>query len=236
MFRKQRLLWIAALGLISASGVGAQAPVKLVINGNAVSTQSRSIGGKTWVPLEDVAKALKLQTHKSGNQITLRPAGGAFQVANKLKGQQGEELFSGKWRFSVLNVTRTNKHERRYKGRYTSSSPIEAAEGEEIVVVECRIKNGTPQKTNFAFSTGEWAENTALTDQNENSYQPADYDILADESAPLGKWALPGSAVNFSVIFRVPKETVLKDLVYSVVEYRLRDQKKGTDFRVALKP
>jgi len=94
--------------------VWAQETIKLNINGNAVSTQTRRIGGKTWVPLDDVARALKMKTFSSGGQITLRPAGGAGQVANKLQGQQSEELFSGRFRFTVLNVTRAQKYTRRF--------------------------------------------------------------------------------------------------------------------------
>lgn len=213
----------------------AQKATKLVVNGNAVSTQTRVIGGKTWVPLEDIAKALKMKSYASGGQITLRPAGGATQVANKLTGAQGEELFSGKFRFTVLNTTRTTKYERKNKGRYFYNNTLEAAAGEELIVIDCRIKNGTSERREFAFATGDWAENTALTDRSEQSFQPVDYDVIADENAPIGRWALPGSAVNFSVIFRVPQGTQLKDLVYTVVEYKERGAKKGTDFRVSLK-
>ena len=228
------------LGLVVATsailGVAwAQGTIKLNINGNAVTTQTRSIGGKTWVPLDDVARALKMKTFASGGQITLRPAGGAGQVANKLKGEQGEELFSGRFRFTVLNVTRAQKYERRYNGKYTSTQPIEAETGEELVIIDCRLKNGTPEKQEFAFSAGDYAENTSLTDMQEQSYQPAEFDVMADENAPLGKWALPGAAINFSIVFRVPKDTKLKDLVYSAVIYRERGNNKGTHFRVALK-
>lgn len=55
---------------------------------------------------------------------------------------------------------------------------------------------------------------TSLTDIDAQSYQPTGYDVMADEGAPLGKYALPGASLNFSIIFRVPPETKLKDLFF----------------------
>ena len=238
---KKQKLWSGALAggaLILATTAWAQSAIKLSINGNAVTTQTRVIGGKTWVPLDDVARALKMQKSVANGQITLRPAGGATQVANKLKGQQGEELFSGKWRFTVTGMTRTKLWNRKFPNVYTDTDAVEVDDGEDLIVVSCRLKNGTPTKTEFAFPTGaalDYGMNTSLTDQDEGSYQPKTYDVSADEGSPVGRYALPGAAIPFHIVFRVPAGTPVKDLVYSVVVYGERGDHKSTDFRVALK-
>ena len=228
---------LASGALVLASVAWAQGAIKLNINGSVVSTQTRIIGGKTWVPLDDVARALKMKKSVAGGQITLRPAGGATQVANKLKGQQGEELFSGKWRFSVTGTTRTKQWVRKYPNYHAGTDAVQAEAGQDLIVVSCRLKNGTPQKANFAFPTGaslDWGLNTSLTDQDEGSYQPNTYDVSSDEGTPVGRYALPGAAIPFNIVFKVPAGTPVKDLVYSVVLYDERGDHKSTDFRVAL--
>ena len=231
----KRVLALMSVGALGIVGVAwAQSSVRLVINGNPVTTNVRTIGGQKYVPVSAVAKALKMNVYTSGNQITLRPAGGAYQIANKLVGKQGEDLFSGRWGFKVLSVERAQSYNWKFFSRYTPKRPLEAEANEELIAITCRLKNGTKIKDNFAFSTGDWAENTALTDMSEQAFQPYAYDVAADESAPLGKIAMPGGSINFAVIFRVPQGTQLKDLVYTVVRYKERGDKKGTDFRVSL--
>jgi hypothetical protein len=233
----KKLTWTVAFGAcITLCAVAyAQTAWKLSINGAAVSTNARVIGGKTYVPIDDVAKALKMKATILGKTITLKPAGGTFQVANKLQGDQGEELFSGKWGFKVVAVERGQLFTAQYTNQFNREATYEAKNGEEIVTVKCRLKNGTKTKENFAFATRDYGMNTSLTDQDAGSYQPNGYDVFADEPAPLGKAALPGASIPFNIVFRVPKDTKIKDLVFSVVLYRERGDNKSTDFRVALK-
>ena len=170
----------------------------------------------------------------SGTNIVLKPAGGTFQVANKLQGNQGEELFSGKWGFTVVSVERAASFKPMYLSASNDGSNYDG-QGSDVIAVACRLKNGTKEKQEFAFSKGDYGMNTSLTDQDAGSYQPAGYDVFADEGAPLGKYALPGASIPFNILFNVPKDTKLKDLVFSVVLYGERGDKKSTDFRVALK-
>lgn len=225
---------VAGLCAVGATVAWAQGSLKLVINGNPVTTSVKTIGGQKYVPISAVAKALKMNVYTSGNTITLRPAGGTFQVANKLQGKIGEDLFSGRFGFKVLSVQRGVSYKFRNVNSFQREVEIEAKGTEEIVVVNCRLKNGTKQMDNFAFHAGSYGMNTALTDTDEQSFAPAFYDVLADEPAPLGKKALPGSSINFSIVFRVPQGTPVKDLVYSVVRYSERGDNKSTDFRVNL--
>ena len=228
---------VLALGLCGAVAATAWAynSYTLNINGSTVSTAAKSINGQMYVPVSAVAKALKMKVSASGNVIKLTPAGGTYQVANKLQGKIGEDLFSGKWGFKVLSVERTKNYKFRFVNRYQSAESLEAEGNEELVIVNCRLKNGTRQKDEFSFSKADYgSENTSLTDLDAQSYQPTALDVLADESAPLGKYALPGASINFSIVFRVPQGTQIKDLVYSVVRYAERGDHKSTDFRIAL--
>lgn len=226
---------IAGLCVIGATAAWAAANYTLNINGNTVSTGAKSINGQLYVPVKDVAAALKMKVSVVGNRIKMMPAGGTYQVANKLQGDMGEDLFSGKYGFKVVSVTRGASYKFKNVNNYQRDEEVDAKGTEEIVVVSCRLKNGTSQKDEFAFSAGDYGMNTALTDDDSQSYQPAFYDVLADESAPLGKYALPGASIPFNIVFRVNKDTQLKDLVYSVVRYSERNDKKSTDFRVALR-
>lgn len=233
--RKRTWAVLSLVGLGGAATSYAQSTWKLNINGAAVSTSARKIGGKTYVPIEDVARALKMKASVSGNLITLKPAGGTYQVANKLVGSQGEELFSGRWGFKVTGVQRGASFKSQYRNNFNREEQYKAENGEELIIVSAQIKNGTKAKEEFAFSNySNYGMNTALTDQNAASYQPAGFDVFAEEPAPLGKSALPGASVPFNLVFRVPQNTQIKDLVFSVVLYRERGDGKSTDFRVAL--
>ncbi len=217
------------------SGVGAQAQTKLNIGGKTVPTNAKKIGGKTYVAIDDVAKALGMKASVSGSTISIKNAGGAYQVANKLKGNIGEDLFSGRWGFKVVSVERGPVYKGRYTNKYNRDLEYDSAEGEEVVAIQCRLKNGTKVKTNFAFAVRDYGENTALTDQDAQSFAPVGYDVFADEPSPLGKSILPAASANFAIVFKVPKGTVLKDLVFTAVVYGERGDNKGTDFRVSLK-
>ena len=233
----KKAFWVVTPILIAGPGAPswAQGSYKMSINGASVATKARKIGGKLYVPVEDVARALKMKASVTGTNISLKPAGGTYQVANKLKGNQGEDLFSGKWGFKVVGIERTALYNAKYTNQFNREAKYEAQNGEELIIVSCRLKNGTKENTKFAFTSySDYGMNTSLTDQDAGSYLPSGHDVFADESAPLGKAALPGASIPFNLVFRVPKGTVVKDLVYSVVLYRERGDKKSTDFRIAL--
>lgn len=227
-------LGVSALIAAFCLGAGAANTWKLTINGHSVSTGARQIGGQTFVPIGDVARALNMKATVKGTNIVLSPAGGA-QQAGKLAGNTGEDLTSGLYGFKVVSTTRAVKYDLKYPSAYQRADTLEAPEGQEFVIVNCRLKNTTPTKQEFAFSTGDWACNTALTDLDEQTYQPMKFDVLADESAPLGRYVLPGASLNFAIVFAVPKDTRLKDVVFSVLRYGDRLEKKSTDFRVSVK-
>jgi hypothetical protein len=236
---KLKLQILVGAAAISAVALAAQAGKALYINGTKASSDVRTINGKVYVPLNDVAKALGMTVQPKSGGYEMIKAGGAGQIANKNVGNLGEEIFTGKWRFTALSV----EHVQNYTPQYAPKDAwriLEAKDGEELIVVKCRVKNGTAKKDELVFANWE-DSNTALTDMDEQSYQPTTYgfDLKADESSPDGANLLPGAAVNFNLIFRVPAGTREKDLVFTAIRYDMRgklDQKKDPpqDIRVHL--
>lgn len=223
----------AAIGVCFAI----QAASSLKINGQVASNDVRVIGGKAYVPVSDVAKAFGLKVVKAGNGYELSNEGGAGQLEAKGNGKIGQEIFSGKWRFQVIDFKRVDSYtETRTKSKRT----WKAESGNELVVVSCRVKNGTKAKDELVFSKDWEGTNTSLTDSNEQAYPATAFDVREDETAPIGCNFLPGSAIDFSIVFEVPKGTEVKDVIFTAMQYRFRsrgDQKENPphDFRVSLK-
>ncbi|MCC6443676.1 MAG: hypothetical protein IT210_09510 [Armatimonadetes bacterium] len=233
--RNGKGIWVAAATVLVGSQAAAYLGKALYINGAAASGDVRVIQGKAYAPLSDIAKALgmKLQTRPNGYELVR--AGGAEQIANKNVGKMGTEIFTGKWRFTVMKV---EKAETYTPTLATGKQEVQAGPNEELVVVTCRIKNGTPNKEELVFER--WQNNhTALTDASEQSFEPALYDVRAEEQFPVGATFLPGSAINFTLVFKVPAETEPKDLIFSAIRYKDRGEVslgtlKPTDIRVQL--
>jgi hypothetical protein len=239
MNRNMKFSVLAGAVALSAVAFAWQAGKALYINGVKASGDLKTINGKVYAPINDVAKALGMTVQAKAGGYEMIKAGGAGQIANKNVGSIGEEIFTGKWRFTAVRV----EHVQTYTPQYAPKDAwriLEAKDGEELIVVKCRIKNGTAKKDELVF--GKWdGNNTALTDMDEQSYEPTTYgfDLRADESSPDGANLLPGAAVNFNLIFRVPQGTQEKDLVFTAIRYDMRgklDQKKDPpqDIRVNL--
>lgn len=235
---KSKLLLCLALAMTFSLGVLAlQAAQKLFVNGKVASSDLRVIGGKTYVPLADVAKALDYTIQKTTGGYELAKAGGAGQIANKNVGAIGEEIFSGQWKFTVLSVGRVAESVPEYLPNEVWNRRT-AASGMEIIVLKCRVKNGTDKKDTIVLDKWE-GNNTTLTDMDENAFEPTQhgYDAKFNEHFPDGSTFLPGGAVNFNLRFEVPKGAKLKDLVFTVIRYDDRSNTKTkvpTDFRVHL--
>lgn len=235
---KSKLLLCVAAGVFLSLGAFAiQAAQKLLVNGKVASSDLRVIGGKTYVPLADVAKALDYTIQKTTGGYELIKAGGAGQIANKNVGEVGEEVFSGKWRFTVVSVARVAEAVPEFLPN-ESWNRRSASPGMEIVVVKCRIKNGTAVKDTLVFDKWE-GNNTTLVDMDENAFEPTQhgYDGKFNEHFPDGATFLPGGAINFNLRFEVPKGRKLKDLVFTAIRYDDRSNTKTkapTDFRIHL--
>jgi len=195
------------------------------------------IGGKAYVPVADVAKAFGLKVTKAANGYDLVKEGGAGPLVTKGNGKIGEEIFSGKYRFQVLDMKRAMSFT---ESRTSDKSSYTPDEGMEFVILNCRVKNATKVKDELVFSKDWEGTNTAILDQNEQGYPAKTFDVQEDEHFPVGCNFLPGAAINFTIVFQVPKGTEVKDLIFTAMQYQFRasfDQKKNPpqDFRVSLK-
>jgi hypothetical protein len=163
------------------------------------------IEGNVYVKLSDVAKALNQNVSTQGGTYIVAPAGGANMIQGT-KGKKGEELFTGKWKFTVTDVQRVDKYMLRFAD---SKFEMTADSGQDLVVVTCRFKNAVNKSVNMYFNG---LQNTSLTDMSEQSYKPKWMDV----SGGVASVMLPGSAKDFAIVFSVPEGTEEKDLVYTV--------------------
>lgn len=221
---------IAAGALIAGLTTAAWAATtaSLTYNGNVVSHDVRVIDGRPYVPVADVAKILGGSVAKgdAGYAITGGAvAGGANQV-NGLQGKVGEMLFTGKWRFEITSVTHAQTFTTQYSSDSSTLTPN--APNNELVVLAGIVKNATPKDHQLIMSVHD-LNHTALTDDQENSFPPKQFDFIG--SSFYGPDMLPGSEKHFNMVFDVPKNTNLKDLICSLCSY---DDSTPVDVRVSL--
>jgi hypothetical protein len=102
-------------------------------------------------------------------------------------------------------------------------------EGRTLMVVKCRISNGTNASRALWWSNTD--TRTALADDQGESHPPIVVDI--EEASPfLGKALLPGAKQDFALLFSIPEGTKVKDLVFTLRTIAGKD--RGNDARVAL--
>jgi hypothetical protein len=241
MRTRQRVL---GAGLALMVGVAttalAQGGIRLIAGGQTVSTGIRLIGGRPYVPLADMARAMNGTAVKrpdgayeivreGADRIAPVVAGGANEVRGT-SGKIGQVLFTGKWRFAVLSVDRAATYDSRFLADKQTFTP--AGDSEELVIVRCRLKNGqkTAQK---AMLSAVHPHNIALTDDQGQSYAPKDFDKRGGDT-DTGPSLLPGAQTEFAIIFSVPKGTALKDLVFSLQTAYDDYPDGGTDVRISL--
>ena len=97
--------------------------------------------------------------------------------------------------------------------------------GNTLLVFNCRVINATEEKQ----SLWNYNTNTAVLDNEGESYPPIAFDMRGGrtQSEPL----LPGSKLDFAVLFAVPESTKPKELVFNL---KTISDKEGTDVRVEL--
>ncbi|HVT11379.1 MAG TPA: DUF4352 domain-containing protein [Fimbriimonadaceae bacterium] len=198
---------IAIIGFGLAAVVwAALAPGSLTVNGKSVSTDFIEKGGRTYVPLADVAKVLDMKVAKNGSGYTLEPVGGANQLEG-LHGKVGELLRTPEFTFEVKKVTMDPHYHKQFgDGTVDAQHP-----GSTIVAIQIRMKNAT----NKAVFLNPFGQNmTALTDQDEHAY--TQYTGGWADVPPGDHQMIPGSAIDFALVFEMPTKEKVKDLVYEV--------------------
>ena len=214
--------------------------ITLKINGKVASGDVRTIEGKTYVPVGDVARALGMVVVKSrSGDYEIKKAGGTYQVQD-LSGQLGDVLFDGKWRLQVLSMTSPESFQMRTDAQpYGSDNSatynqktrvIRPINKYKLVVLKVRVTNGQKTTQTLWTAINDRNTRTALTDDNGQSHAPIDYDY---EGAPnVTKPMIPGASMTFPIIFSVPANANPKDFVMTL---KNNDSfARGNDARVAL--
>lgn len=240
------VLTVAGLGLwavtMSVPVGAAPSGKKLTLNGKVASNNVQTMNGQAFVSLADLAKTLGMVMVKNADgSYEIKQAGGTFQ-AGDLYGKIGDVLFDGKWRLQVLSVqtpesfpmsTAAQPYGYDNVATYDAKTRLITPQaGSKLVVIKVRVTNGqkTPQTLWTAIS--DKTMRTALTDTAGGSHPPIDYDYAGAPTVTLP--LLPGAAMTFPIIFSVPQDTVLKDLVMTL---KNNDSfAKGNDARIALTP
>ena len=226
------------IGVFIATSEAVWAGPKLVLNSKVVSTDVRTVGGKAYVPIADVAKALGLDVVKLADGYEIKKAGGTYQVQGVTQGKVGDVLFDGKWRFQVLKVEMPASYTMASNSvpDYAVYSTIAEYDlpnrvfkpltGNKLVVLRCQVTNA--RKAPYALWVFQPETRNALADMSGTSHPPIAYDF---EGAPhQSKPLLPGAKLDFALVFSVPQNTQLKDLVFTLRTI----SEKGNDVRVSL--
>lgn len=221
----RRTVFLMAASVIVGAGISlAASPVlRLYINGKVASSDLLVRGNKVYAPIRDVATGLGMVVQQRPDGLELIKPGGADQVQGET-GKTGDMLFNGKYRFQVRKVYRGQKYVKQFTPDHheiTSYPP-----GNDVVAVICRIKNGTTKTQQLDILSG---KNTALTDDDDHSY--ASVNSTESDVPDRNPSVLPGAAVDFALMFYVPPQTKLKDLVFSTADFT---PAPGPDFRVSV--
>ncbi|HEU4752829.1 MAG TPA: hypothetical protein VFU47_06945, partial [Armatimonadota bacterium] len=223
----------ALAGAVLAGVALAQAGSRLYLRGQAISNRVRVIDGVPYAPVADLARATGMTVQRKPDGYALVAAGGANQVNARVTGKVGDDLFTGDWRFRVLDVKTTDLYTPRYREDRAPVRPRGA--GDVLVVVSCQVKNGHNAKELLYFSNSVRVPDQAtLTDSKAQSYEATYCDVHFDYYN-YGAYALPGASIPFAVVFSVPRDTDVKDLVYRIFRYDDRgNPARATTVRVGL--
>lgn len=236
MMKNKQKLVVFGLGttLVIASAAWAQTAKTLQYKGEIVSHDVRVINGQAYIPLADVARLLSANAVRTGGGYELvassagAPAGGANEVKG-LHGTVGQMVFTGKWRFEVLSVEHMAEYTTNYQPTNETIKPN--GDNDELVVITGLVKNAQAKPHEMVI-TIHALDDTALTDDQGQSYQPIKFDLTGGGFYGPPSM-LPGSSQHFAAIFSIAKGTNLKDLVFSLSSY---DDRKLDDVRIALTP
>ena len=198
--------WIlAATGLVALAAAAAWAkfgPGDLTINGNTVATNFVVQGGRTYVPLADVAKVLGGNVLKSETGYSIVAGGGA--MVNGTVGKVGQTLVGKGMLFTVSKVIMGDHYQKQFNSGTVDPLTPEAT----IVAFTCRIRNTGNKTIGPSFFGG---DKTALADTNEHTYAPL---TGSYSDIPATSDILPGAVADFALTFNIPKSAVAKALVY----------------------
>lgn len=212
---------LLAIGFV-AGYAWAQIPKALYINGQVASTNVIEKDRRAYVPLVDIAKALDmgLSTRPGGYDMVTKAAPPAPPAT--VSGKIGEAVSNGQLTLTVIEIVRRETYAKRY-----IQSDVTAERGHEIVAVVCRLRNDTGREAHVDLSGG---SGTALGDSTGRSYPQRVG--LPDAAFPAVK-LVPQTAVEFAILFEMPKATVPSEFRYEPLITQ-DSHFKGGLFRIAL--
>jgi len=202
----KRIAW--GLGLCASASFAAawiHQSSNFYIGGNLASSDVIMHNGSAYVPVKDVAAALKMTVQKTGRGLELTSTGGANQ-ASGVNGKVGDVLWNGYIRLQVVQVIRSKEYTNQFSNDNQKVMPTAA--NNDLVVIVCKMKNGLNNGITVEYPGAE----TALADTDGQSYSPR-LGMTADIPG-RGVDLLPGAAFSFALTFDVPSKAVLGDLVY----------------------
>lgn len=223
------LLTASAIAVTAAAGSG-----RWSLNGQSVSSDVRMIGGKPYVALADVARALKMGVVKNGATYDVRVVGGATQVNGVRQGKIGDQLASNKWGLMVTGVREVDSYEEQFSQEGRKIAP--AGANEKLIVIDAVIRNNV-QRSQSPVLSERLSGNTALADDQGQSYAPLDIDAR-QESNKISSYGaatlLPAAKMKFAIVFSIPKDSKPSALVFTLLSYPGDVGGKGADVRVSL--
>jgi hypothetical protein len=216
----------------------------VVRDGETMSTDVVMMRGRAYVPLADVARAMGRRAVKSGNVYTLvsdparlpesataRAAEIARPSTASSRNAMNTDIARAGWVLRLLSADVAPTYVRQF-GADTEPIAVQR-KGDHLVVARFRLTNASNFTKDVYFDRS-YAANTAIIDDESHGYPPVTYDSRNSEYS--SSRMLPGTVHEFALVFSVPADTRLSELVYSVASSGQTSTDKPTDFRVALSP
>ena len=162
-------------------------------------------------------------------------------VAEGLESKIGDVISDGQWRFQVMSMQTTESYAMKTDAEpydYKDLSIFDLTKriftlktGYKLVVFQCRATNAQKSRKRLWVAVSDSANvRTALVDMGGSSHVPIAYDF---EGGPIQTKPLePGETITFAVVFSVPQDTQLKELLFTLAANGEREQSK--DVRVSL--
>ena len=189
---------------LAAAAVSSSDPSTLRFNDSTASTDVVMKNGHAYVPVSAVAKLLNATVVAEGSTFKFVPLDNSRQV-NGNEGKVGEMVRLG---YSNITVTKVDSGAT-YKAKF-GGSDFTADAGKKVVAIDIHIQNSTLKQQLCPVLGG---DKTALADTMGRSYTASSFSDFQARAVDL----LPGAATDFTLVFNVPADIELKDLVYEVV-------------------
>jgi hypothetical protein len=162
-------------------------------------------------------------------------------AAKGLEGKIGDVISDGQWRFQIMSMQTPESYAMKTDAEpydYKDLSSFDLTKriftlktGYKLVVFQCRATNAQKSRKRLWVAVSDSANvRTALVDMGGGSHVPIGYDF---EGGPIQTKPLePGETITFAVVFSVPKDAQLKELLFTLAANGEREQSK--DVRVSL--